>query len=188
VVTRRPDRYAQSLMSVNVEIKARVDDPRRTSHIIEQLAGPPVARLCQHDTFFRVPRGRLKLRDFGDGSGELIYYERPDVEGPKESNYWIAPVNEVAALRTTLTLALGVRGEVRKVRRLHMFGQTRIHMDDVENLGTYLELEVVLDHGQSKSEGEKTACDLLRRLGIPNERLMAEAYVDLLDGRRSELE
>jgi predicted adenylyl cyclase CyaB len=168
-------------MPINVEIKARVKDPARTRLVLDLVAGPPVACLIQYDTFFRVPRGRLKLREFGDGSGELIYYERTDVAEPKESRYWIAPISAVAALRTTLMRALGVRGEVRKARRLHSLGRTRIHLDEVSGLGVFLEIEVVLAENQPAREGEETARELLRRLEIPRDCLIADSYIDLLD-------
>jgi adenylate cyclase len=170
-------------MSRNVEIKARVRDPIAVESRVAELADGPPVDLEQHDTFFPVPNGRLKLRRFPDGSGELIHYDRPDETGPKLSDYVIHRTREGDTLLPPLTRALGVRGVVRKERRLYTVGRTRVHLDTVEGLGSYLELEVVLDRGQSREDGERTAHDLLARLGVHPEDLVEGAYIDLLHSR-----
>jgi len=77
--------------------------------------------------------------------GELIYYERADQEGPKHSEYHLARTHDPENLKTVLSMAFGIRGVVVKSRYLFMVGQTRIHLDDVEGLGQFIELEVVLE-------------------------------------------
>ncbi|MEI9998487.1 MAG: class IV adenylate cyclase [Verrucomicrobiota bacterium] len=168
-------------MPTNIEIKARVRDMDRTRRAAVALADGPARILEQRDTFFACARGRLKLREFSGGSGELIAYERDDAPGAKASHYVIAPVPEPGPLRETLAQALGVRGKVTKRRELHLAGQTRIHLDTVEGLGTFLELEVVMREGQSAAEGEAIARELMARLGVMPEDLVAGAYVDLLN-------
>jgi len=86
-------------------------------------------------------------------------------------------------LQTALRLALGVRGIVRKTRYLYLSGQTRIHLDDVEGLGQFMELEVVLRDGQSDAEGQTIAEELMTRLGVRKEDLLEGAYMDLLEKR-----
>jgi predicted adenylyl cyclase CyaB len=167
-------------MARNVEIKARLIDPAATLTRVEAIAPGPTQTIQQEDTFFAVVRGRLKLRVFATGAGELIYYERDDIEGPKESRYHIAPVAQPEPLKTVLAAALGLRGVVRKTRRLYLVGQTRIHVDDVGGLGSFLELEVVLRDDQSAAQGERIAADLMARLGIATADLIARAYIDLL--------
>jgi predicted adenylyl cyclase CyaB len=166
-------------MARNLEIKARLDDPPAMLARVAALADGPGETIEQEDTFFAVPYGRLKLRVFASGVGELIYYERDDERGPKESRYLIAPVAAPGPLCDTLTAALGQRGSVRKTRRLYHVGQTRVHLDEVVGLGWFLELEVVLREEQQTAEGEAIAAELMTRLGISREALLSGAYVDL---------
>uniref|UniRef100_A0A3Q3QGX8 CYTH domain-containing protein n=1 Tax=Monopterus albus TaxID=43700 RepID=A0A3Q3QGX8_MONAL len=165
-----------SMMS-NVEIKAKVSDPMQFAEKVAQLSQSEGTIIRQHDTFFNCSRGRLKLRDFLDGSGQLIFYERPDTDGPKLSCYSISPTSDPLSLRTVLSDALGVKGEVRKERRLFLIGQTRVHVDTVEGLGHYMELEVRQTHFVVQTA---VAEDLMEQLGVPKENLVTGAYVDLL--------
>jgi predicted adenylyl cyclase CyaB len=166
-------------MARNVEIKARVAElsalERRVAGISD--AGPEV--LIQDDTFFNCPVGRLKLRAFPHGAGELIAYARPDVSGPSTCHYSIAAVGKAAELAVALTTALGIAGRIQKERRLYLMGPTRIHLDRVAGLGTFLELEVVLRADQDAAEGEAQALALMTRLGVERKDLVDVAYVDL---------
>ncbi|MFO7655261.1 MAG: class IV adenylate cyclase [Candidatus Krumholzibacteriia bacterium] len=168
-------------MPSNVEIKARVADPALVAARAEALADGPAVVLEQCDTFFRTARGRLKLRELGDGRAELIDYDRPDAPGPRTSVYRVLPVDDAGLLRSILGRHLPLRGVVRKRRRLFMAGQTRIHLDAVEGLGEFIELEVVLRPDQSPDEGCTVAEDLMARLGVGPSDLVAQAYVDLLE-------
>jgi adenylate cyclase class IV len=170
-------------MPTNVEIKARIHDWPRQCGMAEALAEGPVEILDQDDTFYRVQQGRLKLRDLGDGNGELIHYERPDCLGPKSSRYRVVPTRQPAALRAVLERALGLLGRVQKVRRLYFHGQTRIHLDEVAGLGKYIELEVVMTEGQSAGSGQWIAEDLCGKLDIRPQDLVAGAYLDLILAR-----
>lgn len=169
-------------MARNVEIKARVGDRATLERRVREMATDGPHELFQDDTFFICPRGRLKLRDFGDGSGELIYYERANRTGPGESFYRISPTRSPDSLRTTLGLALGERGRVRKRRVLYHIGRTRVHLDEVEGLGHFMELEVVLGESESAGDGSREAQRLMDALGIRNETLVEVAYIDLLSG------
>ena len=168
-------------MPTNIEIKARVHNLEDLRSRAQALSDTPVQVIPQEDTFFQVPKGRLKLRQLRPDLAQLVYYERPDREGPKSSNYFIYETHNPADLKTALSLALGVRGVVRKTRYLLLVGQTRIHLDDVEGLGHFMELEVVLQEGQTESEGQSIAEDLMNRLGIRKEDLIDGAYMDLLE-------
>lgn len=167
-------------MRQNVEWKARARDPRRQRELAEQLADGSPELLEQLDTFFAAPHGRLKLRQLAEDRGELIYYERPDQAGPKQSSYSLVSTNQPAALTALLAQALGVRGMVRKRRWLYRAGQTRIHFDEVEGLGAFLEVEVVLQPGQAVREGERIAEEVRRQLAVADEDLVETAYIDLL--------
>ncbi len=168
-------------MPTNIEIKARVHDMPALRRRAEGLSDTPVQVIPQEDTFFHTPTGRLKLRVLKPDQAQLVYYERPDQDGPKRSNYHIFETPDPENLKTALCMALGVRGVVRKTRYLYLAGQTRIHLDDVEGLGQFMELEVVLRPDQTDSEGQAIAEDLMARLGIRKEDLLEGAYMDLLE-------
>lgn len=167
-------------MARNVEIKARIDSVDALLARALPLADGPPERIEQDDTFFACANGRLKLRDFGDGRGELIHYERTDTEGPKLSDYVRVAATEPAALREALTRAHGQIGRVRKTRWLLLCGQTRIHLDQVEGLGDFLELEVVLRDEQGEADGQRIARALMAQLGVEPAQCLAVAYLDLL--------
>jgi len=169
----------------NVEIKARVSDLSHLRGQLGTLTPTPPAILLQTDTFFAVPRGRLKLRQCSDGSAELIFYERPDRTGPKESQYARCACADPHAVLAVLGHALGVRGVVEKRREVFMIGRSRVHLDDVGGLGNFLEIEVVLGAGDTPAEGERIARELLAALGIPESALIAQAYIDLLEDPRA---
>ena len=169
-------------MPRNIEIKARIPSVEALLAKAVPLGDGPAQRLEQDDTFFRVPQGRLKLRQFADGSGELIHYDRPDSAQAKASDYVRVPAPDPAALREALARGLGVLGRVRKQRWLVLAGPTRIHLDRVEGLGDCMELEVVLQPGQSDAEGSAIAEQLMRALGLAQAERLSGAYLDLLDG------
>ena len=149
----------------------------------EQLSDSPVQTITQIDTFFFTPKGRLKLREFGAGLAQLIYYERTDQGGPKRSDYYVSETHDSEHLKSVLALALGVRGTVRKVRYLYMIGQTRVHLDEVQDLGNFLELEVVLAPGETEEQGQAIAQGLIAALGVNADDLLENAYIDLLEQR-----
>jgi len=171
-------------MPRNIEIKARISpqryEPIRSAAL--SLSSPGASEtLSQRDTFYRVPFGRLKLREFEHGVAELIAYERPDRAGPKPSSYVIFPCTDPLALHEALALTLGIRGIVEKRREVIHVGQTRVHLDEVSGLGTFLELEVVLRDAQSTEEGVAIAERLMGALNVPFESLVDGAYLDLLE-------
>ena len=167
-------------MPRNIELKARIDSVEAVMPVAQALADGPPQAIEQDDSFFVCVQGRLKLRDFGDGTGELIHYERADTAGPKLSDYVRVPTSEPAALREALARALGLLGRVRKTRWLLLAGQTRIHLDRVDGLGDFVELEVVLRDDQSEAEGVAIADALLQALGVSPTQRLAGAYLDLL--------
>lgn len=167
-------------MPRNVEIKARVNDLQMLQARIRQIAENPAEIIDQEDIFFPVASGRLKLRILAPDQGQLIFYERIDDTGPKTSHYQIAPTGVPRALQAVLTAAYGAGPTVRKRRFLYLVGRTRIHLDQVENLGDFIELEVVLGETEDVASGQVEAQQLLDRLEITSDQLIAGAYVDLL--------
>lgn len=179
--TRKQVTEANHEMKRNVEIKARISDFESVCGLVMSIAdsGPEV--ISQEDTFFKNSTGRLKLRKFSDSKGELIYYERSNSDNPAECRYLIAPTTEPATLLEILSRSNVIRGIVRKERTLYTTGQTRIHLDEVEGLGWFIELEVVLRPEQNAPDGIRVADDLIRRLGIAESDLIDCAYIDLLE-------
>ena len=168
-------------MPSNIEVKAYARNFAEIQVRAEHLSNTPVEVIPQEDTFFNVQRGRLKLRILSGERGQLIYYKRPDQEGPKRSDYHISYTSDPANLKRVLELAYGIRGVVRKTRYLYLGGQTRIHLDDVEGLGQFMELEVVMQEGQSDIEGQAIAEDPMASLGVERTDLLEGAYMDLLE-------
>ncbi|MBI2407277.1 MAG: class IV adenylate cyclase [Gemmatimonadetes bacterium] len=167
-------------MPRNVEIKARIGSIAAVSARAAAIADSGPTEIAQDDTFFPCPAGRLKLRQFADGSGELIFYQRADAQGPKESFYLLARTADADALRTVLSHAYGTAGRVVKQRTLFLAGPTRIHLDRVHGLGEFLELEVVLADEESVEQGVQTAHRVMASLGVDAAQLVEGAYVDLL--------
>lgn len=167
-------------MARNIEIKARI-------HSVESLAPKAAAiategpiEIAQDDTFFQCEAGRLKLRTFSPNDGELIFYSRANQHGPKESFYQLSPTGTPDTLRECLSLAYGQVGRVRKQRTLFLVGRTRVHLDKVEGLGHFLELEVVLADGELAEAGVREANELMQKLGVEPSQLIEGAYLDLL--------
>lgn len=167
-------------MARNIEIKARIDSVEMLTPGVAALAQDGPIEIVQDDTFFACARGRLKLRALSAEAGELIFYERANQAGPKESFYVVSPTTSPDSLREALSLACGQAGRVRKRRTLYLIGRTRVHLDRVEGLGDFVELEVVLRDGESSESGDAEARRLMTVLGIDPAQLRAGAYVDLL--------
>ena len=167
-------------MPENIEIKARVRDYEQLKQIAKNLSDRPENVINQQDTFFFTPTGRLKLRIVSPTSGELIFYQRSDDTGPKTSHYLITATPEPLALKQVLAQAIGVRGVVTKTRILYQVGQTRVHLDEVDGLGAFVELEWVKQPGQSIDEGRPLVKQLMQRLYIAEQDLVKGAYIDLL--------
>lgn len=170
-------------MARNIEIKARIASVDALVEAVAAIADEGPSEIAQEDVFFRCSSGRLKLRAYSRRLGELIFYRRNDERGPKESQYVRIPTAEPETLRKILTLAYGKAGHVRKRRMLFMVGRTRIHLDAVESLGDFIELEVVLAEGEPAEVGIREAEELMNRLGVKPSHLIDRAYVDLLAAR-----
>ena len=168
-------------MGRNVEIKALVADLALTCKRVEMIADSGPFVIEQEDTFFVCHNGYLKVRAFSETEGELIYYKRPDSVEPRVSHYVRSKSSDPQSLCDALTSALGVRGIIRKKRTLYIIGQSRIHLDEVEDLGSFVELEVVLSTQQAISEGISIAQEVMEKLGINKDDLVGKSYIDLFE-------
>jgi homotetrameric cytidine deaminase len=162
----------------NLELKARDPHPARTLELALALGAEDRGEIAQRDTYFTGARGRLKLREQEPGDDELIQYRRSDLDEARESDYRRVSVAEAAALREALHEAYGTLVVVDKRRRLLLSDNVRIHLDEVEGLGSFVELEGVLGRGAHPREELKNVERLRARLEIGE--LEARSYSDLL--------
>ncbi|KAM8718430.1 hypothetical protein ACLKA7_001612 [Drosophila subpalustris] len=170
----------------NVEIKARipggVDEFERRLDVAKKLTGAGGELIVQRDVFFKSPQGgRLKLRYLeAPARSQLVYYDRPDVAGPKLSKYNKIEVDEPAVLEKILRQSNGTLGVLAKRRLLFLHEQTRIHMDEVQDLGHFMEFEVCLRPEQTPEQGQAIAEQLCETFNISPADLMTGSYFDAL--------
>ena len=172
-------------MARNIEFKAQAADLDAIRERARDLGAEPAGVLHQTDTFFPCTHGRLKLRQFAEGPAELIAYERSDRAQSRRSEYTRVEVPDEEGLRESLRRSLGIRAVVRKARELWLIGTTRIHLDRVEGLGDFVEVEVVLTPNQSEAQGRLEADRIQKGLGIAPDHIQSRAYVDLLESQGS---
>ena len=171
----------------NIELKARDPDPGRTLELALGLGAEDRGPISQRDTYFTGARGRLKLREQDPGPAELIQYRRPDEVCVHTSEYRRVPVAEPEALREALDAAHGTLVVVDKRRRLLMWEGVRIHLDEVEGLGSFLELEAVAAERSDLSHERAKVERLRAELRIADADLVAQSYSDLLLDRTERL-
>jgi len=178
----------------NIEFKARLQSFERIYAVLTQHRIPLAATLRQTDTYFHAPHGRLKLREINEETAQLIFYQRPDLAEVRRSDYLIAPITSPAALREALGAAYGIRTVVKKTRELYLLPRQlgayagraapdliRLHLDAVDGLGNFLEIEVILQDGESPPIAEQEAKFWLREFGMAPEDLLSGSYADLVE-------
>lgn len=141
------------------------------------------ATLRQTDTYFHVPHGRLKLREIDGSHAELIQYDRPDVAGGRWSTYTRVSVGDPAGLTAALRDALGIRCIVKKVRAVYLYRSARIHVDEVDGLGTFLEFEVV---ETAPAEAERLMAVLRVAFAVREEDIIAGSYGEMVESTKVE--
>lgn len=166
---------------LNVEIKARLSNPERVREKLQALGADFKGSDRQTDTYFNCPSGRLKLRE-GNIENSLIYYERGNVSGPRQSLVKLAKLPAGTALRDVLSGALGVKIEVKKTREIYFIGNVKFHIDIVDGLGGFCEIEAIDDSAAPDKEKLLTQCrHYMAELGIQQDELIDRSYSDLLD-------
>jgi adenylate cyclase class 2 len=163
----------------NLEAKFKLPDLDRVRVQAESIGYRFKASLLQRDTFFRVNQGKLKLREEESGAC-LIYYGRQDSRHLKLSSYEIVPIPEPEKTRAMLTEALGTIATVEKTRILMMRDHIRLHLDKVDGLGKFGEIEAVLGEGGDPEASRPAVDKLLRALGVKSDDLIAESYFEML--------
>jgi len=164
---------------INIEVKARCADFAPIEARLSELEAGPAGTFEQSDTYFRVSQGRLKLRELAPDEGQLIQYARTDTPGPKRSEYRIAHTSDPGSMRAILADLVGIWLEVRKTRRIWLWENVRIHLDEVAGLGRFVELEAVTeDRGERESRARVE--QLMAELSIDPGDLVPGSYSDLL--------
>jgi len=163
----------------NIELKARCEDLEQARRIALSLPAKLVAEGEQTDTYFNSPQGRLKLRESSfDDVPSLVWYLRPDAPEPRASSYRIARVRKPEKIAELLSVRFGVRGAVKKHRAVFLYDGTRIHLDDVEKLGRFIEFEAPVNDGPE--EAGRIVDRLMEAFHIKKDDVVGASYSDLL--------
>jgi len=162
----------------NIEVKARCSDLHRVRQILKSKAAEYRGLDNQLDTYFRVKQGRLKLRT-GNIENFVIYYNRPDVKGPKLSKVLLVPTNVGSELAQILSTCLETLLTARKKREIYFLGNVKIHLDSIDGLGQFVEIEAQSD-GRTETELRAQCEECVNLFDIKTEDLLAQSYSDLL--------
>jgi predicted adenylyl cyclase CyaB len=164
----------------NVEVKARLADLDAARAVAARLGATCAWTDVQVDRYYELDGARrLKLRTCGRGPAELIRYDRPEATGVRTSEYEVSPVRDAAA-EACLVPKMPPLVTVRKRRELWQLDNVRIHLDDVDGLGTFLELEAVVDAAHDEVACERSVRCLLDALGLRETDCLRASYSDLL--------
>jgi predicted adenylyl cyclase CyaB len=170
-------------MSTNIELKARYPDLQKARNIVLALGAEQAPAEKQHDTYFVVPSGRLKLRRrqvvSRPAQSEMIWYRRPDQAGPRGSDYTRVSVQDGLALMELLSDALGRQAEVVKQRAIYMHEGVRIHLDEVVGLGSFIEFEAIVDEQCDAEQARQKVERLQAQFEIDPASIVAGSYCDL---------
>lgn len=168
-------------MSTNFELKARCADLVQARERARAVATRWLGVDQQVDTYFKAAAGRLKLRESSLSGAQLVPYLRPDSPLARRSDYVVIPLPEPERTKELLSAVLGVHRVVRKVREIGLFENVRIHLDQVDGLGDFIELEAVWDgDGAGEAEQRRKVAFLRECLAIRDADLVAASYEGLL--------
>lgn len=166
-----------------VELKARVGDHEFLRKKLSALGAEYTGTLQQSDLYFKVPEGRLKLREVeNNGTVELIYYERENIAGPKSDDAFILKVQEPEDLKKILKKILTPLIVIEKVREIYQYQGTQIHLDTVKKLGKFIEFErQTADDPKSIEKDQQILEKLMEKLEINPSNLETLSYSDLVE-------
>lgn len=170
------------MVPVNIEFKAVSNNPNKIREILRTKNAEFRGKDHQIDTYFKVLSGRLKIRE-GNIETALIHYERPDVADLKQSNILLYPLDPTNApiLKTILTKTLGILAVVDKEREIYFIENVKFHIDEVKNLGTFVEVEAIDNDETIDTPKLQEQCKYYRNLfQIMNNDLIDVSYSDLV--------
>ena len=165
---------------LNIEIKARCNEPEFIRTFLKKNQAEFKGTDNQTDTYFNVENGRLKLRE-GNIENSLIYYERKNEIGAKESNFQLVAVTDAKVLKDMLTRSLGIKVVVSKKRDIYFIGNVKFHIDEISALGGFVEIEASNLYKNVSTEQLEKQCNFyLREFRITSEDLIPVSYSDML--------
>lgn len=166
---------------INIEIKAKCFHPEKVEAFLLSNGARFVGLDHQKDTYFNVPTGRLKLRQ-GNIENSLIFYNRPDQEGPKQSDFSLSKISDGIATEAVLEKALGVKVVVDKYRKIFYINNVKFHLDNVPGLGSFVEIEAGNLADASKTiEDLKEQCDFyMKAFEVAESDLIHHSYSDMI--------
>jgi len=171
-----PQGNAAGTARCNIELKARDPAPSRSVELCRALGAEGKGTIWQRDSYFDVPFGGLKLREERPGRPHLIQFERANEPQPRESRYRIVGVESAQDLISVLAAAVGLAVVVTKRRQLFLWRSVRIHLDEVEGLGTFIELEAVATAGSDLQHEHQLIAQLRSTFALDDERLVGTGY------------
>lgn len=164
----------------NIEIKARCSEPEKIRKLLRERGAGFKGVDNQTDTYYKVPKGRLKLRQ-GNIENSLIFYERPDRAGPKRADVRLFTLDKDSAISEVINSALEVLVVVKKKREIYFIKNIKFHIDEVECLGSFVEIEVIDTTGRIGTKKLTQQCDEYMRLfEITKDHLLSNSYSDML--------
>ena len=165
---------------LNVEIKAISQNPGFVREYLRKQNAELIGTDHQTDTYFNVATGRLKLRE-GNIENNLIYYERTNQAGPKNSNFHLVKVEDAAGLKNVLIKAIGIKVVVKKRREIYYIDNVKFHLDEVPDLGSFVEIEAGNVLADLTEDDLRRQCYFyLRELRINEADLIENSYSDML--------
>lgn len=165
---------------INIEIKAKCTNQETIRRILKDKGADFRGTDHQIDTYFNVPNGRLKLRE-GNIENHLIFYNRIETKGLKESSILLYNSTPGSMLKEILSKSLGILAVVDKRREIYFIENVKFHLDRVEGLGTFAEVEAIDIDGSISKEQLSEQCDRYMKLfGIQKDDLIAASYSDLI--------
>lgn len=165
---------------INIEIKARTSRAEAIRHYLLANGADYKGTDIQTDSYFNVPNGRLKLRE-GNIENNLIYYERANQTGPKQSDFRLTKVTDPVNLKAILASAIGIKVVVSKKREIYFIANVKFHIDELEGLGNFVEIEASNKDADIPVEQLHKQCDFyMRELGIQVADLIYHSYSDML--------
>lgn len=168
-------------MGQNIEIKARCKDLKLIEEVMQKMNFSFVGSETQSDTFFNVPHGRLKVREYDNKRAVLIPYIRPDVNTPRISDYVLLEIDEPEQTIDILENMFGISLVVEKTRKIYLYDNIRVHLDYIEDLGTFIELEGVITKAGQREETLQKIELLMELFQIKDNDIILNAYADMIE-------
>jgi predicted adenylyl cyclase CyaB len=165
---------------LNIEIKAKCSNPAGVRKYLQGLNAEFKGTDTQTDTYFNVPAGRLKLRE-GNIENNLIFYERQNQKGPKDSHFHLSAISDPGSMKNLLVECLGVKVAVVKKREIYYIKNVKFHIDEVQGLGSFVEIEAGNILADLTRDQLAAQCDFyMKELQIEQDDLIHNSYSDLL--------